>query len=268
MNREVLFCTGSTWRTKQVRAVSLWLMVLLGLGITVRGERASGSSRQTPGAARLRPAMLIWNVGTGDPKGPDQLIEVVTRATLGDRKTWRVIHYPQDPTSDETNSYDLYDLDAESLVPLRSVYNSQGSHLELLFGDKEVTVRHTASKGSESEKVPVTGPVGPEGPGETAFVASLPLRPGYHLQYKMVDRWDGRGQGRLKTVDLSVLKRDVERTALGKRSVYIVRVKPTDGSFEITQRVLAAAPHFPVKIEYVRGGLQVVSEIVSLAIGV
>ena len=69
-------------------------------------------------------------------------------------------------------------------------------------------------------------------------------------------------------MDLSVLKRDLERTALGKRSVYIVRIKPTDGSFEITQRVLAAAPHFPVKIEYVRGGLQVVSEIVSLAIGI
>lgn len=268
MNRDLLFCAGSAWRAKQLRAVSLWLMVLLGLGITVRGKHVGGSGSQTAGAARLRPAMLIWNVGVGDPKGPDQLIEVVTQATLGDRKTWRVIHYSQDPTLDETNSYDLYDLDAESLAPLRSVYNSQGSHLELLFGDKEVTVRHTSSKGSEPEKVPVTEPVKPEGPGETAFVASLPLHPGYHLQYKMVDRWDGRGQGRLKTVDLSVLKKDVERTALGKRPVYIVRVKPTDGSFELTQRVLAAAPHFPVKIEYVRGGLRVVSEIASLAIGV
>lgn len=268
MNRDLLFCTGSARRAKQLRAVSLWLMVLLGLAITVRGKHVGGSGSQTAGAARLRPAMLIWNVGVGDPKGPDQLIEVVTQATLGDRKTWRVIHYSQDPTLDETNSYDLYDLDAVSLAPLRSVYNSQGSHLELLFDDKEVTVRHTSSKGSEPEKVPVTEPVKPEGPGETAFVASLPLHPGYHLQYKMVDRWDGRGQGRLKTVDLSVLKKDVERTALGKRPVYIVRVKPTDGSFEITQRVLAAAPHFSVKSEYVRGGLRVISEIASLAIGV
>ena len=81
------------------------------------------------------------------------------------------------------------------------------------------TVRRTSSKGSESEKVPITEPVKSEGPGETAFVGSLPLHPGYHLQYKMVGRWDGRGQGRLKTVDLSVLKKDVERTALGKRSV-------------------------------------------------
>jgi hypothetical protein len=267
MNRELFFCTGSARRAKQLRAVSLWLMVLLGLGITVRGKHVGGAGSQTSEAVRLRPAMLIWNVGIGDPEGPDQLIEVVTQATLGARKTWRVIHFPQDPTSDETNSYDLYDLDSESMAPLRSVYNNQGSHLELLFGDKEVTVRHTSLKGSESEKVPVTEPVKPEGPGGAAFVASLPLHPGYHLQYKMVDRWDGRGQGRLKTVDLSVLKRDVERTAIGKKSVYIVRVKPTDGSFEITQRVLAAAPHFPVKIEYIRGGLHLVSEIVSLAIG-
>ena len=32
--------------------------------------------------------------------------------------------------------------------------------------------------------------------------------------------------------------------------------------------LMPAAPHFPVKIEYARGGLHLVSEIVALAIGV
>jgi hypothetical protein len=43
--------------------------------------------------------MILWNVGTNEPAGPDRMVEVVTPAVLGGRQVWRVTHYDQDPTS-------------------------------------------------------------------------------------------------------------------------------------------------------------------------
>jgi hypothetical protein len=206
--------------------------------------------------------MLVW----GNDQNADRTVETVTQAMLGDRQVWRVTHYDQDPTSTVTNDYDLYDLDAVTLAPLRSISNREGSQLQVTFSEHEVTIRTKVGAESAPERIAVSMPVKPEGPGLTAMVASLPLAIGYRTRYQIVDRWDGQGISRLKTVTLSVLGRQVEATALGKKEVYAVLIKPDDGSFQITERVLAKAPHFAIKVEYVRGKRTYVSE-VSLAIG-
>ena len=137
-----------------------------------------------------------YSVGINPTRGPDRMVEVLSRAILGGHKTWRVTDYPQDPTAASSNDYDLYDLDRETLAPLQSVWSSSGSYLEIAFDWTALDHK------SGPERVPLSNRVEPEGPGGIAFVASLPLRPGFRTRYQIVDRWNGRGAGRLKRVTL------------------------------------------------------------------
>jgi hypothetical protein len=196
-------------------------------------------------SGQMRPAMVLWNTG---------LVETITRASLGSRNTWRITHYPQDPTGTKINDYDLYDLDQKTLAPLRSVRNTEEYHLELTFGEKDVTFHKTSAQENISETIPLSTAVQAEGPGHTVFVAGLPLAVGYKTRYAIVDRWGGHGSTRLKTVTLSVSKRTTENTPFGRHGIYEVLIKPDDGSFQIEEKVLAQAPHFPVRVIYTRDG--------------
>jgi len=216
---------------------------------------ASGLSGQTDHAAQglkypassqqMRPTMILWNTG---------LVETITRASLGNRKTWRITHYPQDPTETKINDYDLYDLDQNTLAPLRSVRNTEEYHLELTFAEKEVIFNKTSEQENITETIPLSTVVQPEGPGHTIFVAGLPLAVGYKTRYAVVDRWGGHGSTRVKTVTLSVSKRTIENTPFGRHGLYEVLIKPDDGSFQIREKVLVQTPHFPVRVEYTRDG--------------
>src|SRR5215831_6863741 len=86
------------------------------------------------GSNQIRPTMILWNTG---------LVETITPGSLEGRKTWRITHYPQDPVESSTNDYDLYDLDQITFAPLRSVMNSESSHLELVFTEKKLTLHQT-----------------------------------------------------------------------------------------------------------------------------
>jgi len=207
------------------------------------------------------PALILWRQGT------DQgLVETITPAVVENRRTWRITHYSQDPTATNINEYDMYELDRATLAPIRSVMNTDGLHLDLTFGEKEVTVHKTTTDGDSVERVPLATAVQPEGPGLDVFVATLPLAVSYRKSYFIVDRWDGHGSGRIKTVSLSVAGRAVEETSLGKQEVYDILIKSGDGSFQIAEKVLAKGLHFPVSVKYTRGGKTYpVSEVVAIA---
>ncbi len=205
----------------------------------VQGLKYPASSQQ------MRPTMILWNTG---------LVETITRASLENRKTWRITHYPQDPTETKINDYDLYDLDQNTLAPLRSVRNTEEYHLELTFAEKEVIFNKTSEQENITETIPLSTVVQPEGPGHTIFVAGLPLAVGYKTRYSIVDRWGGHGSKRVKTVTLSVSKRTIENTPFGRHGLYEVLIKPDDGSFQIREKVLVQTPHFPVRVEYTRDG--------------
>jgi hypothetical protein len=109
--------------------------------------------------------------------------------------------------------------------------------------------------------------VQPEGPGLDVFVAGLPLVIGYKTRYAIVDRWGGHGSTRVKTVTLSVSKRTTENTLFGRHGIYEVLIKPDDGSFQISEKVLVRRPHFPVRVEYTREGKTYpVSEVVAVVV--
>jgi hypothetical protein len=224
------------------------LFILLCVIAPVLDGQSNRSARKTAHIARsdqIHPTMILWNTG---------LVETITPASLEGRKTWRITHYPQDPVESNTNDYDLYDLDQTTFAPLRSVMNSESSHLELLFTEKEVTLRQTRRKETVTEQIPLAGRVEPEGPGLDVFVARLPLTVGYKKNYAIVDRWGGHGSTRAKTMTLSVSNRFRKNTALGSLEVYDVLIRPDDGSFQISEQVFARPPHFPVRVEYTREG--------------
>jgi hypothetical protein len=231
-------------------------IVLALLCLVTALTEAADSVRPLPNTASLRPAMLVWSVGINHPRGPDRMVEVLSPAILGGHKTWRVTHY-QDPTAASSNNYGLYDLDRETLVPLRSVWTSSGSYLEIAFDSKEAKIWTALDHQSGRERVPLANRVEAEGPGGTAFVAGLPLRPRFRTRYQIIDRWNGRGVSRLKRVTLSVSGRDAQ----GPEDVYHVQITPEDGSFQIQKDVLAAGEHLPIKLEYVPGKMHLLSEL-------
>lgn len=185
------------------------------------------------GTHPIRPTMIVWNTG---------LVETITTAKLGEHTTWRITHYPQDPTASAVQDYDLYDLDSATLAPLRSVMHNEQLHLELMFTPREVMLRRVSGPDSAVEHIPLSGAVRPEGPGTDVFVASLPISVGYTLHYSIVDRWHGQGATRVKAVTLTVPRPNE------------VLIRADDGSFQIRERVRAERPHWPLRVEYTRDG--------------
>ena len=220
----------------------LTLVSLVAPALSTQSNRPGKAETPPP---EIHPTMILWKTG---------LVETITPATLGDRNTWRVAHYPQDPSESKTNDYDLYDLDRTTFAPLRSLMNSEDRHLELIFSQKEVVVHQTSGRDTSEETISLSGPVQPEGPGLDVFVARLPLVVGYQTQYAIVDRWSGHGSARVKPVTLSVLKSITKDTAMGKLELYELLIRPNDGSFQVREQVLARSPHFPVRVEYTREG--------------
>jgi hypothetical protein len=228
---------------KGAHLLLLWCVI-----VPVLDGQNNHSPRKTAhfaGSDQIGPTMILWNTG---------LVETITPASLEGRKTWRITHYPQDPVDSKTNDYDLYDLDQSTFAPLRSIVNNDDSHLELVFAEKEVTLRQTRDKETVTEQIPLAGPVQPEGPGLDIFVARLPLAVGYKTHYAIVDRWGGHGSTRVKAMTLSVANQFQKNTPLGMRDVYDVLIRPDDGSFQISEQVFARGPHFPVRVQYTREG--------------
>ena len=232
---------GSTGAMKSLP----FAVILISATAFVAGQNLNHSQDAELNSGRMGPTMILWNTG---------LVETIAPALLDHRPVWRITHYPLDPTGTTTNEYDLYDLDQKTLAPLRSVMNTEEFHLDLTFTEKTVILHKTAVEGDKTENIPLSSTVQPEGPGLDVFVSSLPLRPGYKIQYFIVDRWSGNGSTRLKRITLSVLDRANENTLLGQRDILDVLIKPEDGSFQIKEKILAQMPHFPVKVEYTREG--------------
>jgi hypothetical protein len=214
----------------------------------------------------LRPAMLVWNVGVDSAGDPSRLVETITTANWEGQKTWRVTHYPQDPANSKINDYDIYDLDRTSLAPLRSISSREDGWLELRFSKAGVAIRSKTESADWSEHVDLHTAVQSEGPGLTAFVATLPLKAGYRLDYELVDRWSGRNNTRIKKMRLEVKSRRVIETVMGKKDSYEVSIQPDDRSFEIREFVVAQGLHWPLQMTYIRGATRVNSAVIALAL--
>jgi hypothetical protein len=215
-------------------------------------------SQPHPAEPLVCPAMLAWSVGLDDPKGPDRMVETILPALVDGRAIWRITHREQDPSGTATNDFDLYDVDRATLAPLRSMWVDGESRLAIAFGPERATI---TTRDGETTLL-LAGPVAPEGPGETAYVASLPLAPGYRHSYQIVDRW-AMPRPRLARMTLTVIGRET----IGGHATFVIEIVPDDRSFSIVERVLAAAPHYAIRTEYIRGPLHLRSEVTSFSIG-
>lgn len=229
---------------------SLAMLLLVGASLVAVWDRESVSENSSLhlNAKQIRASMILWGGGAAGT------VETITPALLDGRKTWRVTHYSQDPTETRINDYDLYDLDQETLAPIRSVRNTEEYRLELVFQRNQVTLRKITSQNTSIERIPLATAVQAEGPGLDVFVAGLPLHPGYKARYAIVDRWGGYEISRVKTITLAVVKTSTENTSLGRREIYKILIHPEDDSFQIKEIVLAESPHYPVRVEYTREG--------------
>lgn len=225
-------------------------------------------NRAVPRAATtaVRPALLLWNVDLNGPGGPSETLEVITATQVNGRKAWRVTHYPPDPTGSQVNEFDMYEVDAETLHPIRSVMQTPEFRLEIAFGPNAATLRRTTKNGESVEHIPLSAAVMPEGPGNTVFMASMPLKERFTKRYLVLDRWNGSGSSRLKNVQLVVTGRKRITTLAGNKEAFEVNARAEDESFRILVYLRTDPPHYPFRIVYVRGPRRIVSEIVAMAV--
>jgi hypothetical protein len=219
-----------------------------------------------PHSSGIQPAALIWRTDINSPDGPGHLLEAITRIKIDGRDAWRVTHYDLDPTATSTNDFDLYDIDASSLKPIRSVMQNGDFHLEIVFDQKLATFHKVDKDGSVLEKIPLSTDIMPEGPGHTALVASLPLREGFVTRYYILDRWAGTGPSRIKEVILSVNRRLSLATEMGTKDAFEVESRAADGSFRIVEYDRTRPPFYPFRLEYTRDSKTSVSDVVSILV--
>jgi hypothetical protein len=212
------------------------------------------------------PAILEWQVGLNEKDGPTPMVETVLPATYKGRAVWRVVHRDPDPTQEGADSFDMYDVDRETLVPLRSVMQREGFYLGLSFEGEKVTLDKREGDQRQQTEVRVRNPM-PEGPGMRVLLAALPLRPGYETSFPIVDRWAADETRRIQTVDLSVPQRRKIRTRMGEIDALEVILAPRDGAFRIQTWVRAHPPRYSLNTEYVRGDLRLVSEVTRMVLG-
>jgi hypothetical protein len=105
----------------------LWIVAGLMILCACSRQRAPG------GRENVRPAVLEWQIGVNEKDGPTGMVETVLPATYKGKAVWRVIHRDPDPTQEGGDSFDMYDVDRETLVPLRSVMRREGFFLGLAF---------------------------------------------------------------------------------------------------------------------------------------
>jgi hypothetical protein len=214
----------------------------------------------------VRSAMLVWDIGTNRPKGPTRYVETVTRVTEQNRQLWRITHYPHDIVATRAVEFDLYDVDAATLTPVRSVQRNANLDLAITFDGPQVSVTRKDGATESVDKWAVPGILRPEGPGLTVFVAGLPLQPGYSLEYQALDRWHGRKETKVKRMKLTVLERDRVATQMGMQDTLKLQIEPEDASFKVVEYVRAEAPHYPFLVEYTRGRSTLTSAVVAMAI--
>ena len=89
----------------------------------------------------IQAATLIWRIDLDDPNGPSEMLEAITLTSWEGHQVWRVTHYPLNPSTSTVNNFDLYDVDASSLRPIRNLMQTSEFRLEINFKDDLATLR-------------------------------------------------------------------------------------------------------------------------------
>lgn len=234
--------------------------------MAVAGLTALGACSRRPASAdsaNVRAAVLEWEIGIHDKEGPSGMVETILPASYRGKPVWRVIHRDPDPTEKDGDSYDMYDVDVATFVPVRSVMRREGFALSLRFEGDRVEIERSEGDQTSTTEVNVRNPM-PEGPGIRVLIAGLPLRVGYTTEFPVVDRWARDEAHRVSNVKLSVPARRTIDTRLGRVEALEVDLAASDGSSSSKHFVRTEPPMYPFRIEYKRGDLDLVSEVTRM----
>jgi hypothetical protein len=240
-----------------------WVVLSSAAVIAAAASALGAGAQDTKVFTPISGAMMRWQIGVGRTTPASDVIETISEVTRDGRRAWRVTHYPVDPAD---GTYDFYDVDAVTFAPIASVMRTRAFDLSLTFDAGRVLVRRTEKDQVVTEDIPLSATIMPEGPGTTAFMAALPLRPGYTLTYRIVDRFDGQRETRVKTVRLSVSGPRPAATAMGRQDVFDVTSAAEDGSFTDVRQLRVRAPHYPYRVEFSRGKTPFVSQVTAMAV--
>ena len=222
---------------------------------------ACGRDRDAPG--EVRSAILEWEIGLDDKEGPSWMVETILPATHRGKPVWRVIHRDPDPTDAGADFYDMYEVNPETLVPVRSVMRREAFSLALTFDGDRVEIERDEKGQKSTAEVKVSNPM-PEGPGLRVLIAALPLRVGYTKEFPVVDRWARDEAHRISNVKLNVPGIRTIETRLGRLEALEVELAASDGSSSSRHFVRTEPPRYPFRIEYKRGDLNLVSEVTRM----
>jgi hypothetical protein len=237
----------------------------MGRFLAVAGLLVFAACSRAPesGSADVRSAVLEWEIGVNDKDGPSWMVETILPASHRGRPVWRVVHRDPDPADEDGDSFDMYDVDRETFVPVRSVMRREGFSLALTFEGDRVEIEEKEGDQRSTTEVKVLDPM-PEGPGIRVLIAGLPLRVGYTKEFPVVDRWARDEAHRISNVKLTVPGRRTIETRLGRVEALEVELAASDGSSSSKHFVRTEPPRYPFRIEYKRGDMNLVSEVTRM----
>lgn len=244
------------------------VLLLLGLSVcTVAHALAStpvstGSDPVTLRAAQLKPAFLLWQVGVGRAD-PSLLAENIFRTKSGGRQVWRITHLTGSPGEPDSEGYDYCDVDATTLRPIVSEMKNTETRYHIVFDAKQAQLQRTQAGKTTDETLPLPAHIYPEGPGYTAFLAALPLHKDYAIRYTALDRWR---EDKFAVRTLRVVGEETVATPAGSFKSYVLEDESSNGYY-VKAWVLTDPPHYPVRVEYLKGSDALISELHQLAIG-
>jgi hypothetical protein len=191
---------------------------------------------------QLKPAVLHWDFGTLETIYPSE-------DSLG--IYWNVIHRSPEPTK-PYDDYDYFKVEGKTLRPLISeMYHRGFIDYRIEFKQQQAEVTIGTDRDTTHYFLDIPEFISPEGPGSPLFWGSLPLKPGFEIQYDELDRWAGSGE-RKGLVVRKTLKVTGEEPLLiddKKLNTYILSIKSEKGS-NLTVWVMKQAPHYWGKVIY------------------
>ena len=216
----------------------------------------------------VEPATLHYRT-TMSAAGQSINLEVhrtVEAAELDGRAVWRITeHYDMPPQFGGVTSVDTFDLDRETLKPVRRFARSV---MEMSFDYAGDAVTGAISGAGQNMPVNIVldAPVMADGAGFELAVASMALEPGFQGVVRFIDPL----QQRVRTMRLTVEEGEEMTTDAGTFATYQVALTPIDGDDTGAQSMLVRrdAPHYVVRVEQqlppAAGGGTLTSVLVSL----
>jgi hypothetical protein len=223
----------------------------------------------------------VWHLGVGARRVPNEMIETAVPMEVDGRAVWRVMHTmlrgAEDARGGATPGSDVYDLERATLAPLQSEHRVKGTAdkpgnvTRFDYRAPDGGVLRLNADGSTAERIAVAPArrVLADGPGAAVLDQAIRWSDGLKLRAHVIDRWRGRENERLRTVEIAVTGRASTEIAGRRVEVFVVEERSLDGSFHMVSLVTTERPHRRARVEYYAGGRKegarpFVSEVKSL----